>query len=242
MVFYREEKPAHRQDANWRKDTSKGAPQGQDTMDNEAEGQHHWPQPNFYMNRQRDNQTPAYPQDAGQVSNNTGPGSRVTPPTHTTDFVNNTDRGFRFATRLMDLENRLSPAIIEKAKGYQPRLVSITPDLQVFRVGNHEVRVALPRGAEIMEVDLKLSCGCPFWQYQGPEHWAQEEGYLYGPLRGTGTPPDIRDPQHRHAICKHVYAVLQSLRKRSRRASHGRVVAVVNSAHRVVGRYLSRRL
>lgn len=62
------------------------------------------------------------------------------------------------------------------------------------------------------KMDVDLSCSCPAWQWLGPEHHAKGGDYLLGPARGTATTPVIRDPQGINRVCKHVAAVLSSVR------------------------------
>jgi hypothetical protein len=60
----------------------------------------------------------------------------------------------------------------------------------------------------ISKMDLKLSCTCDFWQWQGPEHWAKAGDYLFGKPRGTASRPTEKDPDGRNRLCKHAVAVL----------------------------------
>ena len=71
--------------------------------------------------------------------------------------------------------------------------------LQALRQGNVKV---------LAKTHVRVSCSCPFWQFQGPEHWAKQGDYLYGKPRGLATRPDIKDPNGEHKACKHVLAVL----------------------------------
>jgi hypothetical protein len=79
------------------------------------------------------------------------------------------------------------------------------------KTGNYRVRLkAVRKGSvkDLSKVDVKVSCSCDFWRYQGPEHWAKVGGYLYGSPRGTATVPSQTDPHGQHRACKHVLAVL----------------------------------
>lgn len=94
--------------------------------------------------------------------------------------------------------------------------------LQAVRSGNNKT---------LSKADVRVSCNCNFWRWQGPEHWAKASGYLYGRPVGTASQPVIRDPEGQHMACKHVVAVLKHAanyrfrsrneveRMRSRRAS-----------------------
>jgi hypothetical protein len=85
----------------------------------------------------------------------------------------------------------------------------------LFRVkGNHvyavKVRAMRPRSntTKFSKMDLEISCSCPAWQWQGPEFHSTGKEYQLGPLMGTASTPDIRDPARQNFVCKHVAAVL----------------------------------
>jgi hypothetical protein len=61
---------------------------------------------------------------------------------------------------------------------------------------------------KLSKMELKVTCSCPAWQWRGPEHHAQQGGYLDGKPRGTAATPTIRDPRNHNRVCKHVAAVL----------------------------------
>jgi hypothetical protein len=61
---------------------------------------------------------------------------------------------------------------------------------------------------QLAKMDLHLTCSCPAWQWQGPEHYAKSEGYLDGNPRGTALAPEVVDTQKQNRVCKHVAAVL----------------------------------
>lgn len=62
------------------------------------------------------------------------------------------------------------------------------------------------------KLDLEMSCSCPAWQWLGPEFHAKSESYQLGPLAGTASTPDIKDPERDNKCCKHVAAVLTATR------------------------------
>jgi len=64
------------------------------------------------------------------------------------------------------------------------------------------------RITKLSKMDLDLTCSCPAWRWQGPEHHSQREDYLDGKPRGTASVPVIRDPRMINRVCKHVAAVL----------------------------------
>jgi hypothetical protein len=86
----------------------------------------------------------------------------------------------------------------------------------VFSVrGNHayavKVRAIRPRSntTKFSKMDLEMACSCPAWQWQGPEfHATGAKQYQLGPLMGTASPPDVRDPERQNHVCKHMAAVL----------------------------------
>jgi hypothetical protein len=66
--------------------------------------------------------------------------------------------------------------------------------------------------AVLSEIDeITMTCDCPFWRWNGPEFHAKTHKFLLGKPRGTAEPPDIRDPDREHWLCKHAYSVLKHL-------------------------------
>ena len=106
----------------------------------------------------------------------------------------------------------------ERAEGIPLRMTRSDPKhfMWLFDVKgskeSYRVKVkAVPSGnvSDINKVDIRVSCTCPFWRWQGPEHWAKSKDYLYGKPQGSATRPDVKDPSGRHGACKHVLAVLK---------------------------------
>ena len=62
------------------------------------------------------------------------------------------------------------------------------------------------RGAD---ADIEVTCNCPFFRWQGPEHWARAGGYEYERPAGTASFPSVMDPGKKHPICKHSVAALK---------------------------------
>lgn len=62
---------------------------------------------------------------------------------------------------------------------------------------------------ELRKMDVEVSCSCPFYRWQGPEHWGVTEDYMYGRPQGTASFPRIRDPQRQHLACKHALACIE---------------------------------
>ncbi len=61
----------------------------------------------------------------------------------------------------------------------------------------------------LSKATVKVSCNCKFFRWQGPEHWAKKEGYLYGKQEGTASKPVIKDPKGKHRVCKHIIAAFK---------------------------------
>jgi len=127
------------------------------------------------------------------------------------------------AFRIGDVEALCSPDLRQKAKGLSVRLRRVDArnnqwlyDVQGTEPKPYRVKVkALPKRKNITDpkkVDILLSCSCPYWQWQGPEHHAKVNKYLFGKPRGTASRPDIKDPSGVHGACKHVLAVLQVIK------------------------------
>ena len=100
------------------------------------------------------------------------------------------------------IEQGLNPAVRERSTPLRPRLTGSSGSVSEYAVSDYTVRV------EETGEDLRLSCTCDFWKYQGPEYHAVQGGYLLGEPQGSATEPLVRDPQGRNRLCKHVVAVL----------------------------------
>jgi hypothetical protein len=61
--------------------------------------------------------------------------------------------------------------------------------------------------------DIEITCNCPFFRWQGPEHWAKVDDYEYGPPAGTASFPGVMDPNRNKPICKHSVAALKKFEK-----------------------------
>jgi len=129
----------------------------------------------------------------------------------------------RVAALISDIEAR-SPGVLGRATGLSVKLKRVNArfGMWVYEVQGSQdkpyiVKVKAPRkGAlrKIDKLDVHVSCSCPFWRWQGPEHWAKTHGYLYGRPRGTASKPVIKDPDAQHGACKHVLAVLSHVREK----------------------------
>jgi len=100
------------------------------------------------------------------------------------------------------------------------------------------------------KLPVKVSCSCPFFRWQGPEHWAKTNDYLWGRPRGTASLPVIRDPIGEHWACKHVIAVLELAKKQQKvwrvasgeQWSYDGPLAPLADPGRVAARYAARHL
>lgn len=124
----------------------------------------------------------------------------------------------RVAAKISEILNGLSPKVTSGARSVTPRLKRADPDRAIWtyevpgsKGDSYTVRVkGIPKGTQrsLTKMDVRVSCTCPFFRYQGPEHWAKVEDYLYGKPAGTAARPDQKDPDGRNRVCKHVAAVL----------------------------------
>lgn len=129
----------------------------------------------------------------------------------------------KVAARIADLETQLSPRVVNKAKACSARLKRADrPNrMWIFSVdcgqGPHLVKVkAIPAKATIKKVetsDIKVTCDCGFFRFQGPEYHAKTGDYLYGKPRGTATAPKVKDPSGKNLICKHVLSAFGIARR-----------------------------
>lgn len=150
------------------------------------------------------------------------PGSaKVIPSGH--GFVNKEASSVRVAKRLAELLSETSPKVLLKSKTLEPKGKRFDQKnaMYVFTCpsseGNSEyiVRMKVERVGnrkKLQTMDIKVSCSCEFWRWQGPEHWASFGEYLYGAPRGTASKPNIKDPTSVHKVCKHVAATLEKVK------------------------------
>ena len=179
--------------------------------------------------RQEEKRAPHTPGDkleAPAVEENPGSG-KVIP--WNSDFMN------KKAVLLKEIQRSCGPGVHTRSEGIKIKLkrVDARNSIWLFDAqgsnGPYRVRIkAKPKGniKDPNKTHILVSCSCPFWRWQGPEHWAQNKGYLYGRPRGTASKPDIKDPTGEHGACKHMLAVLRQIstyrevpRRRGKRAS-----------------------
>lgn len=120
----------------------------------------------------------------------------------------------RTADTIAMIRRRAERALFEKAMERPASLASFEERrlTWTFKSGKWKVKLrAMPepgsKAVNVMKMAVRCACSCPFWRWQGPEHWGREYDWQYGRLRGTGSEPVIRDPKFRHPVCKHVIAV-----------------------------------
>lgn len=198
-------------------DREGGTPRGQKTTPTYPKGPDHWPalmtrQP--YRNDRPDDETPATPLNSiTPVEQN--PGSAKVIPWNA-DMAQNMDFSIKTADTMAMILRRVSPKVKQRAKERPARITGVDRqrNLWFFQSGEYFQRLrAIPRpgskAQNIRHMDVLVSCSCPFWQWQGPEHWSKENEYLYNRnrTRGTAAYPEVRDPKFRHAVCKHVVSV-----------------------------------
>jgi hypothetical protein len=161
--------------------------------------------------------------DTGEVWDNPG-SAKVIPEGH--DFENRADRALkesavRVAMRISEIQERTGPKVHGTSREVRVKMtrVDTANHMWMFDVpgshGTYKVRVkASPKGnvTDINKMDIHVACTCPFWRWQGPEHWAKQSDYLYGKPAGTASQPSIKDPDSKHWACKHVLAVLDKVR------------------------------
>jgi hypothetical protein len=177
-----------------------------------------------YPDDEHHDRKPAERPDFGQVDNNPG-SAKVIPEGH--GFVNRMASGspssIRVAARMAEILDGAAPEVLSRSRLIKPRKKKVNSDnlFFVFAVPGskgepYTVRVKMTRPkanvSDVKKMDLKLSCSCDFWRWQGPEHWAKVGDYLYGKPRGTAARPTEKDPRAKHRVCKHVAAVLSTIK------------------------------
>lgn len=125
---------------------------------------------------------------------------------------------------IKDIREGCGPDLVSRSQGISIRLAraDVRNAVWLFDVqgsaDTHRVRLkAIRKGnmRNLQKAHVKVSCSCPFWKWQGPEHWAKQGEYLYGEPRGLASKPNMKDPSGQHKACKHVLAVLDHVTKNS---------------------------
>ena len=129
----------------------------------------------------------------------------------------------KVAARIGEIMGKCGPEIQKRSKGIQYRRTRILPEkgMMTFDVRGssgevYKVRIkGVRKDRRIKALDkmpVKVSCSCKYFRWQGPEHWAKSNGYLYGRPVGTASKPNVKDPKGQHWLCKHLYAILNEKR------------------------------
>jgi hypothetical protein len=127
------------------------------------------------------------------------------------------------AALIPDIFKNCAPDIVEKSKGVQYSRKFLKPNgmsgwtTTGSKGETYEIRVKpIPKDKStkaVVKMPIQVSCTCPFFRWQGPEHWAKENSYLYGKPVGSASKPSKKDPAGNHWACKHVLAVLELVKK-----------------------------
>lgn len=118
----------------------------------------------------------------------------------------------KLALKPEDLEGKTPSKTRDRSDACSVSMNSYNKRTKVFQFrvncgnGPHEVSAALN------SIDnISLVCDCKFWQYNGPEYHAKSKSYLLGQPNGKASPPNVRDPERKHFLCKHAYAVISKM-------------------------------
>jgi hypothetical protein len=162
------------------------------------------------------------------------------------------------AARIDKIMGNCGPKIVQRSNGLQFRRTRILPKhgMMIYQVRGsvggqsdgktYTVRIKAIRKGNVKalaKMPIKVSCSCPYFRWQGPEHWAKTNGYLYGRPVGTASKPVIKDPKDQHWVCKHVYAILKAkkgLRFASQGASGTTDLSPLPDPVRVAAQYMTR--
>jgi len=127
------------------------------------------------------------------------------------------------AALISEIFQNCSPDLLLKSKEVQYDRKSLRPNgmsiwtSQGSKGESYTIRVKpVPKTKSmkiVSKMPVQISCSCPFFQWQGPEHWAKTNNFLYGKPVGSATKPSKKDPSGKHWACKHVLAVLDLVKK-----------------------------
>lgn len=131
--------------------------------------------------------------------------------------------GSRTAATIDEIAMKTGPDVHGRAKQVVIRLRRADPKRAIWtfqaqgsKGRTYTIRIkGLKKGnvRNLNKAQVQISCTCDFFRWQGPEHWAKSNSYLYGRPRGTATSPNIKDPSGRHWACKHALAALLHARR-----------------------------
>lgn len=127
----------------------------------------------------------------------------------------------KIATRVEDVENGLGTHVVQRSKTCLATLkrADIANLRWLFSVdcgnGPKTVKMKASRKGKttaLTKMDVSFTCSCNAWRWLGSEYHAKKDEYLDGKARGTATIPNIKDPAGVNRVCKHVAAVIGSVR------------------------------
>lgn len=199
-VFHHEEKGPHDLPNNWRGRQNKGAPDGRNwTLPPNGQFNKISPADEEYesTNRGKDLYIP-------EVEPGASSSGRVIPEySNDLNFVN------KKAYTASELIGMVPENLKEKSKTVTAYLEKVDENKNIYYFKSKDYTIKIRKEKK----DLKVSCTCPFWIYQGSEYWAKKLGYLLGKPQGTATKPKVRDPDGEHKLCKHLIASLSEFSK-----------------------------
>jgi hypothetical protein len=177
----------------------------------------------FYEDK-HDKRAPGHKLDIREFDGGGG-SAKVIPSGH--DFANKeasrVPSAVRVAKRLAEMLEETSGAVIQRSTSIHPKGKRFDPKNSMFSFSvpgsggkTYTVRIKVIRkgnATKLSKMHLLVSCSCEFWRWQGPEHHAMKENYLYGKPRGTASIPHIMDPKGKHRVCKHLAACLNSIKE-----------------------------
>jgi hypothetical protein len=174
-----------------------------------------------YYDTDRNYRTPAEAMNNISPTDNNPGSAKVIPEGH--DFQNRKASAERVAAKMAEILQGIDPGIQSRAVGITPKMKRSDPKNTVYSFtvpgSAGETYTVKVKGVPsknirtIGKMDLKLSCTCDFWRWQGPEHWAKVGDYLFGKPSGSASTPDVKDPKGRNRLCKHAVAVLDLVGK-----------------------------
>jgi len=134
----------------------------------------------------------------------------------------------KIALTVNDLLGMVPIQIIRGAKNYSPQFLRYRANRWVYKVGDYLVRIKVPRIStriksqltqneldklkRIKDRDIKVSCTCRFWKWNGPDYNAYAGNYSERIFSDLSEPVE-RDPTNQYLICKHVYAALRQFKR-----------------------------
>jgi hypothetical protein len=148
--------------------------------------------------------------------------SRVVPPGDGTLWSGDTTYPKAAAT-MEEIVRRTAAEVIARARRVAVRLSRADPDRGIWTFQargsqgrNYTIRIKGVREGGLKNLgkaQVRVSCDCDFFRFQGPEHHAKTHGFLYGSPRGTAASPAEKDPKGVHWACKHAVAAMTLARK-----------------------------